>query len=180
MKRKGGNGSLTGGTGDVNPQFLTFSAIQSGADATTTTQVAVPIQRLPSSGRSQVMEVLKVSYSDNTIVETDNSVRAYLTTRSFGTTEVPSQYGEATVFDAWFRLYGITTSGLSIQSEPITHDLTDGVGHGILVATDFIFAQIASTGTGAAQTVRIKIMYRWKNVGLAEYIGLVQSQQGAN
>jgi hypothetical protein len=60
--------------------------------------------------------------------------------------------------------------------EPWTDDLTDGAGHGFLVATDQIYAQIASTNTGAAQSCDVKIMYRWKNVGLQEYIGIVQGQ----
>lgn len=61
--------------------------------------------------------------------------------------------------------------------EPWTDNLTDGAGHGYLVATDYIFAQVGSQNTNAAQFVDIKILYRWKNVGLQEYIGIVQGQQ---
>lgn len=56
-------------------------------------------------------------------------------------------------------------------------DLTDGAGHGIIVATDNIYVTLFSAGTGVAAEVDVKIMYRFKNVALAEYIGVVQSQQ---
>lgn len=178
MKR-GRSDTLTGGTKDINPQFLTFTAAQSAADTTTTTQVPMPIQRLPQGNRSQVMEVLKVMFWNSTVVETDNSVQVYLSTTNFQTTAPSAQFGDAYVFAAWNRLLGITTSGQFIRDEPVVVDLTDGVGHGILIATDFIFATVASTGTSAAQTIRCKILYRMKNVGLQEYVGILASQSRA-
>lgn len=62
---------------------------------------------------------------------------------------------------------------------PIEFDLTDGAGHGILVAVDKFYAQIHSTyvawgGTGG---IDFKFLYRFKKVSLAEYVGIVQSQQ---
>lgn len=59
---------------------------------------------------------------------------------------------------------------------PFVNDLTDGAGHGILIATDQLFLQIASNSTTIANEVAFKILYRWKNVPLSEYIGIVQSQ----
>jgi len=56
-------------------------------------------------------------------------------------------------------------------------DLTDGAGHGILVATDTFQVAIQSQGYVAAQVYGFKILYRMKTVGLVEYIGIVQSQQ---
>lgn len=65
------------------------------------------------------------------------------------------------------------------------HDLTDGAGHGILIATDNIFLVVQGllTSYGAATTGAIQafaqadLIYRFKEVALAEYIGIVQSQQ---
>lgn len=167
---------LTGGTGDVNPQYLTVVAPQSGADTTTTTQVALPIQRLPNAARAQVMELLKIYYTiGSTPTEVDNFVEVTLSTTSFGTTA--TNFGEPRVFSTYRRVVAITTSGQIVYQEPFVQDLTDGAGHGILVATDSIFVQIVSATTGATNIARIKIMYRMKNVSLAEYIGVVQSQQ---
>lgn len=55
-------------------------------------------------------------------------------------------------------------------------DLTDGAGHGYLVATDSIFARLSSTLTGLTNTADVRLLYRFKEVPLAEYIGIVQSQ----
>lgn len=78
-------------------------------------------------------------------------------------------------------------SSISADTEPVNwHDLTDGAGHGVLVATDNIFLtlQTAATVVGASATItaatgfgECAILYRFKEVGLAEYIGIVQSQQ---
>jgi hypothetical protein len=58
-------------------------------------------------------------------------------------------------------------------------DVTDGAGHGILVATDQIFVGGIEAGITLAGSslMGARIMYRWKNVSLTEYIGIVQSQQ---
>lgn len=65
------------------------------------------------------------------------------------------------------------------------HDLTDGAGHGLLVATDNIFLSVQTTniafvGESADSIVGFvaaDLIYRFKEVALAEYIGIVQSQQ---
>ena len=59
---------LTGGTGDVNPQFLSFRIVAPSADARGVVAVAIPIQRMSQgSGRAQIMEVLKVKYDGSTL-----------------------------------------------------------------------------------------------------------------
>lgn len=186
MKRlRSDEGTLTGGTGDVNPQLLSFSAAQSGADTTTTTTQALPIQRLPTGGRSQVLEVLKVFAhvpvfgAVASATEAADSVSVFLSTSSFGTTAIT--YSEPRVFWASIRAMegAFTAAGTYSRTENdiIETDLTDGAGHGLLIATDNIFCQVQSVGTGGTNTARIKLLYRWKNVGLREYVGLVQSQQ---
>lgn len=55
-------------------------------------------------------------------------------------------------------------------------NFSDGAGHGYLIATDSIFARLFTGGTGVANTAYIRLLYRFKEVDLAEYIGIVQSQ----
>lgn len=177
---------LTGGTNDVSPQLMHFTGAQSGADASTTTSVAIPVQRLPSGTRAQVMEVLKVYFmfplfpAIASAAETQDTMTAFLSTVSFGTTL--TVFSEPRVFAAYYKENkgAFTAAGTYMGPqplEPFTLDLTDGAGHGILIATDNIFVQMNSTATGASNTVRVKILYRWKNISLAEYVGIVQSQQ---
>lgn len=169
------NGSLTGGSGDVNPQWMHLTATQSGADATTTTAFPIPIQRLQNAGRAQVMEILKVFWGLPTPVEVDNSLQALLTTSSQGTTA--SNFGNTRIIDMVIRTIAITTSGQIDDQGIICHDLTDGAGHGILVGTDNIYLQIGSSTTSATNIVYAKILYRWKDVSTTEYVGIVQGQQ---
>lgn len=185
MKRGRGGSSLTGGTGDVNPQWMTFTATQSGADTTTTTTQAIPVQRLPVGGKSQVMEVLKVFYQMPAFPAIASAAEAadirsiFLSTVNFGTTA--TSLAEPRVFSGFAdELRGAFTAAGTFGSyfpNVVSFDLTDGAGHGLIIATDNIFAQVVTSGTGATNAVFIKILYRWKNIGLQEYIGIVQSQQ---
>lgn len=174
MKRS--RDSLTGGTRDVSPQFYTFTASQSAADTTTTTQIPIPVEKLSSSTNPTIIEVLKMFFwLDNNVVEADNEIQIYVSTKSSGTTN--TNYSDATVFAGYQRQWFITTSGGALVTQPVIQDLTDGAGHGVLIGTDNIYVQIRSGSTSLANTVRIKMLYRFKRVGLAEYIGIVQSQQ---
>lgn len=180
-----GEGSLTGGTGDVSPQWLSFSGTQSAADTTTTVTQAIPVQRLPQGGRAQVLEVLKVVFSSTPLPasasagETIDVLNAFLSTTSFGTTATTQSEPRVFAYDSILNRSAFTAAGTYMASLPQVRvwDCTDGAGHGILIATDNIYLQIASTTTGNANTEYVKILYRWKNVGLQEYIGLVQAQQ---
>jgi hypothetical protein len=180
--------SLTGGTLDVNPQWLSGTAAQSGADTTATTQVVLPIQRIAANAPNNavVLEVLKIwlehtnlPASASATETTDTIVTAFSTTNT-GTTN--AAMGDSNIF-GWHQLTNrsaFTAAGTYytiVKDAPFVLDLTDGAGHGILVATDSIFVQVQSAGTGNTNTVPWKILYRWKRVSLTEYIGIVQSQQ---
>lgn len=169
------NRAISGGTLDVNPQWFTMVATQSAADTTTTTTFPIPIQRLPNSGRAQVMEILKIQWQLPAPVEADSSIQGFMSTSSFGTTA--TSFNEPRVFTFISAFARITTSGTFFQITPVISDVSDGAGHGFLVATDNLFLQVVSAGTSLANTITAKVLYRWKNVNLAEYIGIVQSQQ---
>lgn len=185
MKRS--RGSLTGGTGDVNPQFMTGVATQSAADTTTTTGYQIPVQRTSNrSGQAIVMEVLKVFTISTTlpaqasVTETIDSITTAITTKSFGVTGI--LFNEPTIISYQQDVQrGAFTAGgtyaVAYPDRPRMFDLTDGAGHGFLVATDQVYVQVASSGTGVVNSTYFKIYYRWKNVGLEEYIGIVQGQQ---
>lgn len=185
MKRARTEG-LTGGTGDVNPQWMQWTVTQSGADTTTSASQPVPIQRLQDKGRAQVMEVLKVAIThtampvSGAVGEGVDSISVYISTKNQGTTG--TSWAEPTVFAAVLdsSSNAFTAGGTYMSARPtmpFIFDLTDGAGHGYLVATDTVYAQITSGNTGATNSAIVRFLYRWKNVGLAEYIGIVQSQQ---
>ena len=62
--------------------------------------------------------------------------------------------------------------------------MTDGAGHGVLIATDnvyfsLLYNAIPTDGIAVQFTIGggCDLLYRFKEVGLKEYIGIVQSQQ---
>jgi len=62
-------------------------------------------------------------------------------------------------------------------------DLTDDSGHGIIfcgqkvyLSAVFTTAQTGTQTAAASVTYSCRILFRWKNVSLTEYIGVVTSQ----
>lgn len=184
-RKRGGSDTLTGGTHDVNPQWLQFRTTQTGADATTVLTLPLPIQRLPNNSRAIVLEILQIlmdfplmttvavgvtAYNIRVSVCTSNPGIAAIVTFDDSRVLAMMQKENVSSFTAAGTLY-------QINFEPHTLDLSDGAGHGILVATDNMFLQVSSVATGVTNIVAGKIKYRWKEISLAEYIGIVQSQQ---
>ncbi len=171
--------TLTGGSGDVKPQLLSFAAAQSAADTTTSVAQALPVLRNFSgpSGRAQIIEVLKVWFDVSTGFATVNgSVTKFLLgTKNFGTTAVTAS--DPSIFAFWSMQAISTASGTQLVDRTKLLDLTDGNGNGVLVATDSIFCQIVSASTALANAANVKVLYRVYDAGVTEYVGIVQGQQ---
>ena len=167
---------LTGGTGDVNPQWLSALTEQSAADVTTQSEVNLPIPRFAAkAGRAIVLEVLAVDFifADFGAAPAANS----FVLCTLGTNQNDTAIASSAVF-AVVLLDSIFTSavGVSVQNLVYRQNLSDGAGHGILIATDSIFMTVISAATLQANAFVAKILYRFKEVSLSEYIGIVQGQ----
>lgn len=173
---------MTGGTGDVNPQFMNISGSQSGADTTTQIQQAIPVQRLQTAGRAQVMEILKVLFNATYIQTSATGAVSHSIRVTLGTKSGVSSISDPTIFayHEKYNLNAFTAAGtglLNREDTPYVLDLTDGQGHGFLVGADSLYMNIQSTATGQTNSANVKILYRWKDVSIQEYVGIVQSQQ---
>ena len=179
--------TLTGGTKDVNPQFMSVRVTQTAGDTTTSGSFGVPIQRVGpnTNGKAIIMEVLKVFFNmpSNGVIaaagETYDIVSVFWSTVDFATTA--TAWSDPRVFAGCQkqRLGAFTAAGTFADTEEnglIVQDLTDGAGHGVLIASDNVFMQVSSSN-GQTNAVDCKLLYRWKEVSLIEYIGIVQSQQ---
>jgi len=71
----------------------------------------------------------------------------------------------------------LSTEGASVRDMPIVIDTTDTAGNGILVATDRLFIVGGNLSGIVAATYVAKVLYRLVEVGIQEYVGIVQSQQ---
>lgn len=176
---------ITGGTGDVNPQILTTPIVnQTAANAFTEAAFPLPINRFPeTSGKVVVLELLKVWFfmSEADSVNSAGGNNVILTVR-MSTASLPAINANdprviATQEKVWRGSF--TAGGTAVTSliEPQEINLTDGAGHGVLVATDSMFLGIVTFNFTAAGSFFAKILYRFKRVSLQEYIGIVQSQQ---
>ena len=192
MAKRAGRDTLTGGTGDVNPQYLQGAVSMVAGAANTPVEVAVglPILR-PGMGASQqkaqVVELLKAwCYLPPPVAGTDVNVGTaqFLSTLSMSTaaqgTTVPNLSNPRV--QAQFRqsITASFTAAGTQYSAPVgvqCWDFTDGAGHGILIGTDNMYMQYDNDGFTSVLTATWKIAYRFKEVPLIEYIGMVQSQQ---
>lgn len=180
--------SLTGGTGDVNPQWYKLTVQMTAADTDTTAIFPLPTYRLQnSSGRSWVMEILKIQWDTSLQVISANGTYGTLVTLATmqtTTLNLPQLKAQGAVIDfdqptvAVFNAAAGSTFTSGVRPHPELHDLTDGDGHGMLVATDRLFLRIQNVSTlqTVANNSNCNVLYRWKEVSLEEYIGLVQSQ----
>jgi len=160
--------SLTGGTKDVNPQILKKSFAMT-SDTNLSVEVPLPVQRLNNKNRSMVMEILRVGW---TFDANDGATHTHLGIATqaapSGTTAFKGNEGYIIQFH---KRYNKIVGPDQVQN---WFDLTDGQGHGVLVATDKIYL-IANGGASNTKEVLCEILYRWKNVSLQEYIGIVQA-----
>lgn len=178
---------LTGGSGDVNPQILVLPLLtQSVADTTQLESFPMPIPRLPLTDNSSlVIEILAVwFFMENTgfVAATTTTQTVFLTTNaSAGGVDGLGRgaFEDPRTIVQWTRQSVANAAPTSFQSvEAIKYfDMTDSAGHGYLVATDNIFLGVASAATNSTNSGSCKFLYRFKEVSLSEYVGIVQSQQ---
>lgn len=181
-------GSFTGGTGDIKPQILTVNTDLGAVNQYTLTTIVLPTPRFAApTNKSTVFEFLSVDFFPGLGTITDITQMSYCwlgtvtAGRSTGDTSTLASFEadltNTRVFAAASVNSNIVTTGGRSIIMPIHVDLTDSNGNGMLIATDNItLAQGNVTGTGTFRSIA-KIRYRLVNVGLTEYIGIVQSQQ---
>lgn len=217
-----GKSALTGGSGDVNPQWyklagVTSTAVQTPISGTVVAsmQVPNPVSRLKQTGnKTMVLEILKVRWNVDIIQLVNDSLGSYnfigFILTSGGGSPSSTQGRCIDYIDHNFRLafpvsavdgttgeiYSASFFDEGPDAYPITHDLTDGAGHGILVATDqitlwgqatvadlsiglsgFPNAAYSGTPTLGGWNITPEILYRFKEISDKEWIGIVQSQQ---
>ena len=180
---------LTGGTGDVKPQILTITTgIAPALDDYVTSQSALPVPRFGAmKTKATIFELLSVKWylsPENSTDATNNTQFAMLSTvvtRGSGDTSTLQTFQEdiqdprnfAIVMDTQV----LSTNGAWVKDLPMFIDLTDGNGNGVLIATDKLVITGGSISPASVGTYTAKVLYRLVNVGITEYVGIVQSQQ---
>ncbi len=189
MKRaRTSGGSVTGGTGDVKPQILTLDSGTAGATSDyQVNRIALPVPRFGSmKTKATIFELLYVDwvFGIEDFADHENTKSVFLTTsttRTSGETvtfnSMASDVTDPKTFAFVVRDQVLETSGSSILTMPIRVDLTDSNGNGHLIATDQLFVVFADLAGSVVSSAIAKVGYRLVNVGIQEYVGIVQSQQ---
>ena len=181
---------LTGGTGDVKPQIFTLATQDLASDTMDQIQVPLPVPRLGGGNRDKatVFEILSVDWYLYPDAWGDSGVRTFgsLATTGLILDGAPAvnQEFENVIADprsiapvARVVVSNAPTSGAFEFTSPITMDMTDGNGNGILVATDSLFLISGNINAILGGKNIAKVKYRLTEVGIQEYVGIVQSQQ---
>jgi len=191
MSKRGRGDQLTGGSGDVNPQTMVMqSAIMTANDTQIIVGTALPIPRLPvRKGKSLVIEILKIFFYQKVVyvANTTTWITCCLTTNSGASDAVGANTGlglfldPRTIASNTTQTLALQATAASIAIETVNTqkevDMTDSQGHGYLVATDNLYLVSTSANTAALNEASCKFLYRFKEVDLEEYIGIVQAQQ---
>lgn len=176
---------LTGGTNDVNPQYFCGRVSTVVANTAVTAAFIMPISRLHTQRKkTTVMEILRVELYPPHEIDTNagqhiTGVNMAVGTRNWGATEIFPDDPYAVAYAGFHQVSAFTNAQgyVVLDRLPYTIDLTDSQGHGTLVATDSLYVQLDTTAFNAAATGYFRILYRFKNVSMSEYVGIVQAQQ---
>lgn len=180
-------GSLTGGTGDVKPQWLTvIVTAPGGASDYSVVEFTVPRIIMAAANTAQIMEILRVDWymGISNLGDNDVIILGYLSTRPIRQTgdattllALSADLQNSTVMAAALSSEVETTTGALHREMPQSVSMNDGNGNGTLVATSSMFATVGQFSDAAPSAATVKILYRMVNVGITEYVGIVQSQQ---
>lgn len=192
-----GSGILTGGTNDVNPQFFRFNKAEGPQDANASTVVVsnTPIQAFTQGrgDRAIVMEVLKIFISADfqalrgllidslwliwVAVGSGNGVP----NGAQGTKDGMSNQNSFASYHYRLLVPATTFGGNNDSQMGKEIDVTDSNGHGVLIATPQVTLSLRQETTGGSwlqgPIITCGMLYRFKEVDLTEYLGIVNSQQ---
>lgn len=180
MAKRSVSQMLTGGTNDVNPQYLSATVTESAANTFTQVDVAVPVLRgFQGAGRGkkyQVIELLKIWFD---LTPGDGATASNRNVQLSTTSQAALiQLNDPDLIAKWSDAIVITTSGLFNPVMPAVLDFTDSAGHGLIIATETLHFGLIGTSQTNPLTARMRMFYRFKNISVDEFVGLSIQQGG--
>lgn len=192
-ERQQGRGKLSGGGGrpaksfgiDLYPQFISGDLILSSANTFTTERISMPISRMARTGKTiTVMELIRFEMVTSVLDFVGNADQAAwgLTVGLAPTANVGLNDPRAVSFNVLDWIFSLTTSGAAgvLYTQPYFYNFQDTNGFGFLLATDFLNVWGNTTQMAAAANFQWRLFYRFVDVKLPEFIGILQSQSQQN
>lgn len=207
QRRMASKRGLTGGTDDVNPQWITISTAAIPVAAVTQTNVTVVQAQVPvypvgasSKNEATIVEILRVQAfidPEHTLTVAIGTAQVELiwwlghqaltpgvnvtglASMSIATDRVLSGLVTMGIIEEATASDGVSVQAISRNNPMWDQDLTDGAGHGVLYANPTINLSVKqqtdSISLWTSWNMVVRILFRYKRVGLTEYIGIVQT-----
>jgi len=167
-----------GGIKDQFPNFMSGRITQSDANNFVTAQVNTPIPRLKTQGgKATVMELLWVDIraSNFDLTAAGDNFQFQMTLGTVQAGILGWNDTRVFVFKSIHQEGG--ASGLSIFEQTLRYSFQDNMGFGYLLAADSFRTSGDSGGQATALQFDWKLFYRFVDIPLSEFIGIVQSTQ---
>lgn len=174
----------------MNPQLWIGYYEQDAVDTTVSKELNLPLNPIQGTGRRpQIVEILKVFWHFKPLPQIAQATMEQdyhwgaLSTLDHGANDMEGGERDLISYCRFGQKGAFTALGSCMQFEhnDYVQDLTDGAGHGVIVATPRLYVQIGSNlHNDHGVDLGIQILYRFKAVGLPEYIGVVSSQLSGN
>lgn len=189
MAKRRRNNNGPGRKKDIFPNFMTGKVAQSTEGEFVTTLVNTPIPRLQTVGnKATVMELLWIeAFTTDLLFDSDKQIATWTFTIGQKPTQI-LDYSDPRVFAAYFERFNIIEFGTPVHQItshvmkfPKVYNFQDGAGHGYLLAADSFHVSIWSSGPPTLDppvfSLHWRLYYRFIDVPLNEFIGIVQSTQ---
>lgn len=164
---------------DYFPNYMSWSITQTGNDDFTTDKIFTPIPRSQqmTGNKAIVMELLwmEVDFHNMKLNAADEELFSAISTGGVPT-KIPT-INEGNCISYLSRELCFTTSGAAMAVKPAIHNMQTNDGYGVLLGTDAFHASVDSLNTGIANQFHFRLYYRFVQIPITEFIGLVQSQQ---
>jgi len=170
---------------DIYPQYLTIPLGPLTANDTAyTVQIQLPLPRIPTSGKATIMEFLwaDIYYAPaiSQSLSCSFAVGLSLNKKDIDATNTASYMADPLSLGSdtfSFIKFGTQTAEVFYDNDSrITWQSDDGKG--LLVASDTLYCSFDTSQTGSVSNLAtIRLYYRFVDVSIQEYVGIVQSQQ---
>ena len=172
----------------MNPQILHFAIMESAPNTFTCYEWRLPIMKVGTkSDRAQTMELIKIFTIGNIpdcAVLPGAPAHVRIGMKWGGEPAAWPAFADPTQILLDWSASECTDTGAagghSAFAGSVRHclDFTDGAGHGMILFVDRVWVYIEGAGNTNAKSVIVQLYFRFKNVGIYEFLSGLTAQHG--
>jgi len=169
---------------DFFPNYMSWRLVLTANDTFTTDKIFTPIPRNQAikGNRAVVMELLwlDVDVHNLKLLAADDEIFWGISTGNVPTKLITLDAGNCLAYgsiECLAKQAGSEGFGISSLTKPQRYDMQTKDGYGLLLASDAFNFYADSLNTGEKIEYNCRLYYRFVQIPVTEFIGLVQSQQ---